>query len=173
MICKNCGREIASDISFCPNCGTVVEKPEPVRYQAYEPNLNDNSQQSFQNNIEPTGPLIQKKNSMATASMILGIVSIATFYIGFISIPCGIIGLILSFISYKQPMNFKPNRDKAVAGIICSCIGLFLSIIFTLFIIVVAKEIILHSDEISDFARQFENDLPNGYYQFDYGNFNY
>lgn len=173
MYCNKCGREIASDISFCPNCGTPVIKPEPVNYQPGNTPLNSTNQNTA-NNFEPASPLLRKNNSMATASMILGIVSISIFFIGIISIPCSIIGLILGIISRKNALNFKPNKDKALAGIICSVIGLVSSVIFILFAIFLFQVIIETSDEFSEFIRNFQDDIPNrNYYQFDYEHFNF
>lgn len=183
MFCKNCGREIASDISFCPSCGTPVPKPEPVNYQpntGFESGANTAEAQNpttdnqYMPNMSKSACSPIKKDPMATASMILGIVSLSIFFVGFISIPCGIVGLILSIISYKNSSGFKPNKDKATAGIICSCIGLALSIVFLLFVFIVVEEVIKHSDEIGEYARQFKYQFPdNDYYQFSYDRFTY
>lgn len=68
-------------------------------------------------------------SGMAVASMILGIVSIVLFWaIGFIF---AIVGLILGSIAIKEcePRGNKKGGGMAIAGIVCSSIGLLIWIL--------------------------------------------
>lgn len=67
----------------------------------------------------------------ATASMILGIISLVTIWFGYyaiIGIICGIIGLVIG-IDAKKGLNGQDGAGMATAGIVCSAIGLGLSAI--------------------------------------------
>lgn len=62
----------------------------------------------------------------ATASMVLGIVSLICIWFGYsslIGIVCGIIGLVLGIDAKKQLMP-EEGRGMATAGVVCSAIGL-------------------------------------------------
>ena len=75
-----------------------------------------------------TGNNVQQNQSagLAIASMVLGIISLVLFCVWFISIPTGVIGLILSSISLSTK---KSGRGMAIAGLVCSLIGIALYII--------------------------------------------
>ncbi|MBQ8513893.1 MAG: DUF4190 domain-containing protein [Ruminococcus sp.] len=64
------------------------------------------------------------KDSLALVGMIIGIVSILLFCLNWIDIPIAITGLVLSIIGLKS-VN---KKGMAVAGIICSVLGLLASI---------------------------------------------
>ena len=62
---------------------------------------------------------------LAIASLILGIFSICTVWIPFIGLIAWILaplGLILGLVALKRPVG--PGRGVAIAGVICSAIGL-------------------------------------------------
>ncbi len=69
-------------------------------------------------------------NGKATTAMILGIVSILTVIIPFIGIILGVVGLIFGILGRKEIKRFNQEGNKmAVAGIICSVIGILLPIV--------------------------------------------
>ncbi len=65
----------------------------------------------------------------ATASMVLGIIALVfswTFALAFITIPCGIVGLILSN-GARRTLPPDHGRGQATAGMVCSIIGLVIA----------------------------------------------
>jgi len=64
--------------------------------------------------------MVEKKKS--TASLVLGILSLIFWIIPLIGLPIAIIGLILGI------MGMKDKKKLAMAGLICSIIGLCFSI---------------------------------------------
>ena len=72
--------------------------------------------------------------------MILGIISVATCWIWcflWISIACGIVGLILSVIGKKKALETGVGAGQAKAGLICSIIGLAISVVAIIIIFAV------------------------------------
>jgi hypothetical protein len=65
----------------------------------------------------------------ATASMVLGIISIPAALFAILGLIIGIVGLTLGLIA-RGEINRKglTNRGQAVAGIVCSSIGIVLAI---------------------------------------------
>ncbi len=62
---------------------------------------------------------------LAVASLILGVFAISTVWIPFIGLIAWILaplGLILGLVALKRPVG--PGRGVAIAGIVCSSIGL-------------------------------------------------
>ncbi len=96
-------------------------------------NSNNNTSQ-FNTSPQPQyvyvtqGPQQPKKSiGLAVASMVLGIVSIVfSCCFVYISIPCGIVGLILGAISIATK---KGGKGMAIAGIVCSIVSLAVTII--------------------------------------------
>ena len=68
----------------------------------------------------------QQSKGLAIASMVLGIVSLVLFCIWWISIPAGVIGLILAGVSLATK---KGGKGMAIAGLVCSIIGIALYVI--------------------------------------------
>ncbi len=68
------------------------------------------------------------RNPMATAAVVLGVISIMTCLIFYISIPCGAMAALCAILSRgKNPM---PGKSKV--GIVCGLSGLVLSLLITL-----------------------------------------
>jgi hypothetical protein len=69
------------------------------------------------------------RSGRATASMVLGIISIPAAIFAILGLIIGIIGLTLGLIA-RGDINRKglTNRGQAIAGIVCSSIGLVLAI---------------------------------------------
>ena len=62
---------------------------------------------------------------LATASLILGVFSICTVWIPFVGLIAWILaplGLILGLVAMKRPIG--PGRGVAIAGVVCSAVGL-------------------------------------------------
>lgn len=72
-------------------------------------------------------------NNKSIASLILGILSIVFFIQPLMGMTSGIIGLILGIFGVSEAKRFNQNGKKiAVAGVICSSIGLILPILFAI-----------------------------------------
>lgn len=68
------------------------------------------------------------RNPMATAAVVLGVISLFTCMVFYISVPCGAMAVLLAILSRgKSPM---PGKSKV--GIACGMIGMCLSIVVTL-----------------------------------------
>lgn len=87
-------------------------------YQEY------NNDTSYQNSYQQEPP--KQTNVLAIVGMILGIISILAGCCGWYGLLLGIPGLICSILSRKQG-----KTGMAVAGIICSVIGMILGILMT------------------------------------------
>ena len=125
MFCENCGTRLASDEKYCPNCGNEIKKNNIVTSQSKT-----------------------ESNGKKTASIVLGIISLAgIFFVVFspISLILSLIGLIIGIKAHKETSN--------VAGIVLNAIGLFISVIITAiiaFIIMIIVNVRKNVD-ISDF----------------------
>ena len=98
---------------------------------------NENSSSTNQQNFNPQPMpqyvyVTQQQNSpkksigLAVASMVLGIVAVVFSCIIYISIPCGIVGLILGAVSLATK---KGGKGMAIAGIVCSIVAIAVVII--------------------------------------------
>lgn len=70
----------------------------------------------------------KQKSGAATSSLVLGIISIVTSLVFFISIPLGIVSIILAAVAKKK-------TRKLGAGFVCGLIGTVLSVVILLMII--------------------------------------
>ncbi|MCX7658332.1 MAG: DUF4190 domain-containing protein [Oscillospiraceae bacterium] len=112
------------------------EQQNPYQQQPYQPEQSGNvensySQSSYQQPAQqynyyqqPEKPPV--KSGLSIASMVLGILSILFFCIPYISIPLAIVGLVLGIISLVKKQG---GKGMAIAGVICSAIGLLIGII--------------------------------------------
>lgn len=112
MQCKKCGKEIPEGTKFCPYCGAPqTEETTPVQQQNYE-----------QNNT-PVQSNNDAGKGAATASLVLGIVSVVCWFTGvgaIISVVCGIIGLVTANNAKKAGFE----GGIRTAGFVLSIIGL-------------------------------------------------
>ncbi|MHC4716121.1 MAG: DUF4190 domain-containing protein [Planctomycetota bacterium] len=87
---------------------------------------------------EPAG------NGLATAGMVLGIITLATcwmFCAPYVPLACGIVGLVLSVLgASKAKDRAGAGAGKAKVGIICSVIGLAVIIVIWILLITVFAE---------------------------------
>ena len=68
---------------------------------------------------------------MAVASLVLGILSIVTFWGWFLTLPLSIIGIIMGALGRRS----ISRRGIATAGLVCSIIGLAAFLLFYLLVI--------------------------------------
>lgn len=119
MFCNNCGNQIPDNSTFCPNCGTAFSQPQQPQQPQYQPQYPQYPQQPG-GYMPPQPPVTQPGKGMATASLVLGIVSFFCFaYIA------GTLGIIFGCVAKNQGYKGK----MATAGIICGAIGIVLWIV--------------------------------------------
>lgn len=70
-----------------------------------------------------------ESKGMAIASMVLGIVSLVLFCFVYVCVPCGIISIILGGITLAKK---KAGKGMAIAGVVCSIIGIAVYVILTI-----------------------------------------
>lgn len=78
--------------------------------------------ENMQNNI-PGG---SQSKGLAIASMVLGIIALVFFCFVYVSIPCGIIALILGGVSIATK---KPGKGMAIAGLVCGILAIVIYVI--------------------------------------------
>ena len=143
--CSNCGAELTEGTAFCPNCGAgqvrTFGADEPVAVAAEpevlpaEPVYQEPVYQApvYQPQAEPA-VLPTSAKILGLISMICGLVSLVSCYVGFAySIPA----LILANIASKKAPGI-PN-GKAKVGKITAIIGIVVSVIcFIVYVALVA-----------------------------------
>ncbi|TRM11729.1 DUF4190 domain-containing protein [Lentibacillus cibarius] len=71
-------------------------------------------------------------NGKATASLILGVISIVLSIVPLGGLILGIIGLIIGVIGLREIKRFKQGNKKiALSGIVCSSLGILLPIVLS------------------------------------------
>lgn len=101
--CSNCNFENQDNSQFCQNCGAplMMVHIQSQRYQT-------------------------SSGSICTASMVLGILGLVLVFVAIGIVPA-IFGLVLGIIALAEK---KPNRGRAIVGIVLSGITLFLFVLF-------------------------------------------
>lgn len=123
--------------------------------------MNENKENEV-NNVESevnqstnTIPTNDKKG-FSIAALVLGIIALVLCCIWYVSIPCGIIALILGIIGLKSS-----KRGMSIAGIITGVIGMILSIVLVIAIVMLGVSIFNSAkDAIED------SDYPSSYYYY-------
>lgn len=139
MFCQNCGNQLAEGAAFCGQCGTKVAvqaAPQPAPQPAYE-TPQSTPQPAYEAPQQPVqaAPVQKQTNadldSMATNTMIFGIIGLAT------GVMAGVPGIILSIIAKNKAGEFEACAGslygKAKVGSILSRVGLPVSIALTAF----------------------------------------
>ncbi len=124
MKCTNCGNEIPEGASFCSTCGEKVHNEYVVQD---EENGGYNGQHAGNQN---GNDMLGAGNGLAIASMVTGICSLV------LSCCASTLSIILALVSvalgiYVIVKN-KGNRGMAIAGIACSAVALFASVIISI-----------------------------------------
>ena len=113
-----------------------------------------NNVESEVNQATNTAPANDKKGFSIAA--VLGIIALVLCCIWYVSIPCGIIALILGIIGLKSS-----KRGMSIAGIITGVIGMILSIVLVIAIVMLGVSIFNSAkDAIED------SDYPSSYYYY-------
>ncbi len=101
----------------------------------------------------------QKKNGLALASMILGIIAIVLGIFGWLGIIVGIVAVILAVVAKNQikaDPSMAGSAGQAKGGLIMGIIGIVLGIIMIVLAIMFVNAV---AGEFEDAARQYQLEL--------------
>lgn len=101
----------------------------------------------------------QKKNGMATAAMVLGIISIVLGLFGWLGIITGLVAVILAVVAKNQikaDPSMSGSAGAAKGGLIMGIIGIALGIIITILAIMAVNAM---ANSFQDAADQYQLDL--------------
>ena len=120
MFCKYCGKEIADDAKFCPNCGAradaqviIVQTEQPKEKQPIV--------------AQPNDPNEGWKHAAAAVCLGISITNIPlAYFLSLYAIITSIICIILGTFGVAS----NNHRGKAITGLVFSTINLFVAIIF-------------------------------------------
>jgi len=122
MKCFKCGAEIPAGKIACEKCGAIAFTGRDMSGNVEGNNANiQRNHTNIYNSSANTGSI-----AGSVASLVLGIVSLLLFGIMVIGIPAGIIGVVLGGYALYQK---RPGRGMAIAGLVCSIVGLCLCIL--------------------------------------------
>lgn len=163
MFCTSCGSQIPDGSKFCGNCGAVLEVKEPVSdyaseaqtvdttsdYAPFEPTSGYQSTNSVPNDFVapnyssmPASDEALKMAGSALTSGILAMVFACTFFLSFLGIIFGIVGLKkVGKARAEGATGAKPIVAKclSIAGI---ALGSFLTVYMGIMILTVIAEVI-------------------------------
>ncbi len=131
MFCGKCGSLVPDGNSFCSNCGAPVDNPAI------------NAPKQIKNQpvpIVPSGRPVKRRNGMATAGLVFGIIAIVISFqiltdvgsdaLGYIMVLIGAYGTaILGVVFSSVGVGLSHKRDglgRAVFGLLFSILGFFL-----------------------------------------------
>ncbi|WP_042198753.1 DUF4190 domain-containing protein [Paenibacillus camerounensis] len=103
----------------------------------------------------PPPPPPAQTNGKSIASLVLGILSIVTPYIGLLF---GIVAIILSALSLKEIRNrYEGGRGLAIAGLVCGIVGTIIYALLIIFFVVIILFAVGSEDTISNFYLNTNN----------------
>lgn len=119
MFCKNCGKEIADGVKFCPECGVIQTVNDTASGQG-----NISMDDTANKIVNAVSGGIEKINPLCIAGLVL---TILMFFFNY----CGLVGfaaIILSLLGYKAA---KKNGQKGtMIAIVCMAVAGITSLIF-------------------------------------------
>lgn len=119
MFCKNCGKEIADGVKFCPECGVTQTVNDTTSGQG-----NISMDDTANKIVNAVSGGIEKINPLCIAGLVL---TILMFFFNY----CGLVGfaaIILSLLGYKAA---KKNGQKGtMIAIVCMAVAGITSLIF-------------------------------------------
>lgn len=163
--CTYCGQQNNDASQFCVNCGSKFET-QGIINQTNEEQLYE---VKVEENVVKEASLIKKEeNSLATVSLILGLISIGCLLI-FTMIPFGTVISLFALTTGIIAIVRKPKiaKQKAIFGIIAGSIVFILCIVIFIVagpVIEMVKEFLnnyCHSNSNSDECLMLEELLPN------------
>lgn len=135
----------------------TYQPPQPVYQQpAYQQPVYQQSayQQTYQQPVYQQ-PVTVPGKGLGIAGMVLGIIALLfTCCSEYISIPCAVIGLILSIVGLSKAKKAGMKNGCAVAGITCTCI----SLVITTLLLVLAYTV------LADLINEINNEMGAEFY---------
>lgn len=80
----------------------------------------------MEENMQQPNNITNESKGLSIASMVLGIIALVFFCFVYICIPCGIISIILGGVALATK---KAGKGMAIAGLVCSIIGIAIYVI--------------------------------------------
>ena len=119
MFCTNCGAQCPDNSAKCQNCGAPLQsaQPQPAQPQPHP--------------MYPVAPVVPGKG-MGVASLVLGIISLVLFCFLPVSMPCGLIAIILGAVGMMKAKQAGMSNGTATAGLVCGCIAIGLALLLSL-----------------------------------------
>ena len=93
----------------------------------------------------------QATNGQAVAAMVLGIVSLGLFWIPFVGLICGVLGVVLGWLGMQRANRGATGRGMAVAGLVTGIIGALVGLWWVHVIVEFGR----HASDIQDIIDQF------------------
>ncbi|MCL2665506.1 MAG: zinc-ribbon domain-containing protein [Defluviitaleaceae bacterium] len=109
MYCPKCGTDVQENVQYCNVCGEKL----PLQQQY-----------GGDGGYYPPAP---ERNGKSVAALVLGIISTVTCCLGCVSLPCGIVGLVLGVLGFKE--NTGSNKTLAVVGIVLCGLALLAAVV--------------------------------------------
>ena len=121
MYCTRCGEPLEENAELCPVCKTPVTKESPTE-EATEQNAAFTAPEAP---APAPAPANKKYSGKAIAGFVLSLVGLLIA-----AIPCGILGLVFSSISFKETESEKKGKGLAIAGLVISIVDIVAGILF-------------------------------------------
>ena len=146
MYCESCGSFIPDGQAYCSSCGakapvlmkanTAAQPAQPLQpvipVQSVPPIYQQgNAESGFGQNVLIPVPAKSVVNYTARAGLILGIISVVSFYIPYTNIVPSVLGIFFSLKGMKKTDELG-GRGNCIAGLALSCGG---ALLWTLLII--------------------------------------
>jgi hypothetical protein len=74
------------------------------------------------------------RNGMAIAALVLGILGIVLFFIPFVGMIPGILGIVFGAVALRAVKRGGAGRGMAIAGLVCGAIGTVICLIWTVYV---------------------------------------
>ena len=149
QFCGNCGAKLATNVAVNTTAQSPTPTARPVASaQAASSAANAAAEMDAAASVQPVVPIVseqvtpvgqpalaypvqkQPKSGLSIAGMVLGILSLITSLIFYLSIPLGILAIILSAIGMR-----KGGKGMAIAGIVLGALGIIASIAIILIVL--------------------------------------
>jgi hypothetical protein len=122
---------------------------EPNSNQNPNPNFNPNQNAYETYNTEPN----QGSKSMATTSMVFGILALVTCICFCTSVPFGVVSIVLAVLVLVRKKNGKPF---AITGIITSGLGILISLVTTLLLMPYVEDMQEFSENADAYVQEYQ-----------------
>jgi hypothetical protein len=96
----------------------------------------------------PVQPASVPGKGLGITGMVLGIVSLVLFCFLYVSIPCAIIGAVLSGVGLKKAKDAGMKNGMAVAGLVCSLIALGICVVYWVIVAAAVAEATMFLDSL-------------------------